>query len=129
MPTAQTPHIGPDGTPTFLLRRLAAVDWAQSAELVVVPTPPWETDDSWRQLYHDSRQLLLYLTSLCDLDTGWVDFQPEQWASALNISVEQVGECIEILCAWDLAYSNEIGDPAAYAVQLPRRAPSGTDHQ
>lgn len=77
MPTAQTPHIGPDGTPTFLLRRLAAVDWAQSAELVVVPTPPWETDDSWRQLYHDSRQLLLYLTSLCDLDTGWVDFQPE----------------------------------------------------
>lgn len=129
MDPAQAPHIGPDGTPTFLLPRLAAIDWALSAELVVVPPPPWETDDSWRQLYRDSRQLLLYLTALCDLDTGWVDFQPEQWVTALNISLNQIHECIEILCAWDLAYSNAVGDPAAYAVQLPRRTTTDAAHQ
>lgn len=100
--------------------RLAIIDWAYHVEIPTVPTPPWVTEQNWRQLFRDTRALLVFLASTCDPATGHVDYDPDSWAEMLTIDGEQIEECVGQLCAFGLAHSDSNGNEDTYAVQLPR---------
>lgn len=99
--------------------RLSIIEWACQAGIPDVPIAPWETEESWRQLFRDTRALLVLLATTCDPVTGCVEYAPDRWAEALTIAPDQVIECVEQLCAFDLAFSDSFGNEDTYAVQLP----------
>lgn len=99
--------------------RLAIIDWAYHVEIPTVPTPPWVTEQNWRQFARDTRALLILLASTCDPATGHVGYRPDSWAEMLTIDRDQIEECVGQLCAFDLAHSDLNGNEETYAVQLP----------
>lgn len=99
--------------------RMTIIDWARNVDIPAVPTPPWVGEENGRQLFRDTRALLVFLATTCDPVTGCVDYEPGAWAAMLAIDREQIEECIGQLCAFDLAYSDSAGNEGTYAVQLP----------
>jgi hypothetical protein len=104
--------------------RMAAIEWAWTARFSECPAPPWVDEEAWRQLYRDTRCLLIFLAATCDIGTGRVGAWAEQaaaWAQTLSIDEQQVLESIGLLAGWDLAYEEPGG---VYTVQLPSRVPA-----
>lgn len=99
--------------------RIALMDWAQNVDLPIAPVPGLDGAGVARQLVHDTRALLVLLASTCDPFTGCVAYEPDRWADVLTIELEQIGECVEQLCAFDLAFSDSSGNENNYALQLP----------
>lgn len=99
--------------------RLAIIEWAASVSIPAIPPLSSDDEGCLRQLSKDTRSLLVLLSSVCDPVTGCVEYAPDRWATVLGLDSHRTVECVEQLCAFDLAFSNSAGDEGTYAVQLP----------